>query len=149
MELRVSASVMPGSTATSDDRSVSCRLSHRPEAEISIVKSIQLRTSLKNYTMSLSANASMYGTPIMTPLWFHFPHDPELQEREVIDSFMFGPKYLAAPVLALGARNRTVYLPRSEGGWEHYYSRAHYAGGGNVTVAAPYDELPLFVRQAW
>jgi alpha-D-xyloside xylohydrolase len=104
---------------------------------------------LKDYIMSLSANASMHGTPIMTPLWFHFPHDPELQEREVVDSFMFGPKFLAAPVLVLGARNRTVYLPRSEGGWEHYYSRGHYAGGANVTVEAPYDELPLFVRQAW
>ena len=26
-------------------------------------------------------------------------------------------------------------------------SRKSYAGGANVTVAAPFDELPLFVRE--
>ena len=57
-----------------------------------------------------------------------------------------GPKFLCAPVLELGARERTLYLPRSEGGWQHYYSKARFAGGANVTVAAPFDELPLFVR---
>eukprot|EP01049_Picozoa_sp_SAG25_P004130 SAG25_NODE_253_length_10959_cov_17.097330_3_plen_129_part_00 len=128
---------------------MSCQLFYRPKAESSIVKSIHLRTSLKDYVLELAANASIHGTPLMVPLWFYFPDDAKLGQREVVDSFMFGPRYLAAPVLELGARKRTVYLPRSEGGWEHYYSRAHYAGGGNVTVDAPYDELPLFVRQAW
>jgi alpha-glucosidase (family GH31 glycosyl hydrolase) len=38
-------------------------------------------------------------------------------------------------------------LPTNEGGWTHYYSRKRYAGGANVTVPAPYDELPLFIRE--
>ena len=84
----------------------------------------------------------------MAPLWFHFPHDDELARREISDSFMFGPKYLAAPVLERGATTRTLYLPANEGGWTHYYSRKTYVGGANVTVPAPYDELPLFVRES-
>lgn len=86
--------------------------------------------------------------PLMAPLWFHFPHDDELARREISDSFMFGPKYLAAPVLERGATTRMLYLPVNEGGWTHYYSGKTYAGGANVTVPAPYDELPLFVRES-
>jgi alpha-glucosidase (family GH31 glycosyl hydrolase) len=59
---------------------------------------------------------------------------------------MFGPKYLAAPVLANGVRSRTVYLPATPGGWTHYYTGEKYSGGENATVSAPLDELPLFVR---
>ena len=52
-----------------------------------------------------------FGTPIMTPLWFYFPQDKELDRREIVDEFMFGPKYLAAPVLKQGATTRTLYVP--------------------------------------
>jgi alpha-D-xyloside xylohydrolase len=97
--------------------------------------------------MELAANATANGTPIMVPLWFHFPHDVELQKREIVDSFMYGPRYLAAPVLKMGARSRTVYLPANRGGWLHYYSHKKFAGGANVTVPAPFDELTLFVKQ--
>jgi len=97
--------------------------------------------------MELAANTTAFGTPIMVPLWFYFPHDVELNKREVVDSFMYGPRYLAAPVLDMGARSRTVYLPTNPSGWVHYYSRKRFAGGANATVAAPLDELPLFVRQ--
>ena len=137
------------------------------ETERSITKSIQLRTSLKPYVMELAANATAHGTPLMVPLWWYFPDDPELQVRRTHQmsmvarlklvvaaqhnddptELMLGPKYLAAPVLRLGQRNRTLYLPKTDGGWTHYYSRARFAGGANVTVAAPFDELPLFVRQ--
>ena len=47
----------------------------------------------------------------MTPLWFYFPQDKELDRREIVDEFMFGPKYLAAPVLKQGATTRTLYVP--------------------------------------
>ena len=131
---------------THGDRLANEPWSFGPEAEASIVKSIRLRTSLKSYIMELARNASAHGTPIMTPLWFFFPDDPELLRHEIVTTFMFGPRYLAAPVLELGARNRTLYLPPNAGGWTHYYSRARFAGGANVTVPAPFDELPLFVR---
>jgi alpha-glucosidase (family GH31 glycosyl hydrolase) len=57
------------------------------------------------------------------------------------------PMYLAAPVLDQGATTRTLYLPANEDGWTHHYSRKTYVGGANVTVPAPYDELPLFERE--
>ena len=52
-------------------------------------------------------------------------------------------------MLEPGATTRTLYLPASTGGWTHYYTRKAYAGGANVTVPAPFDELPLFVRAGY
>jgi alpha-D-xyloside xylohydrolase len=86
----------------------------------------------------------------MRPLWWDFPSDPRIQAQaepaDGISAFMFGPKYLAAPVLADGVRSRTVYLPPTPGGWTHFYTHKKFSGGANITVAAPLDELPLFAR---
>ena len=93
-------------------------------------------------------NLRLPECPLPSSSGFHFPHDAELARREIVDSFMFGPRYLAAPVLEQGATTRTLYLPASEGGWTHYYTREAFPGGANVTVNAPFDELPLFQRNA-
>jgi alpha-D-xyloside xylohydrolase len=115
-----------------------------PDAERSITKSIQLREALHSYVLELSANTSVTGAPIIRPLWFDFPGSP--QAWTVSDAFMLGPRYLAAPVLEEGARTRTVWLPVVAGGWSLYSTGETFAGGAAVTVAAPLDELPLFVR---
>lgn len=63
--------------------------SYGPEAEASIVKSIQLRNALKPYILQLAANATAYGTPLMRPIWFDFPVEM-LKLPEVEDAFMLG-----------------------------------------------------------
>ena len=81
---------------THGDRPSNEPWSFGPQAEVSITKSIRLRTVLQGYVLALAANASNFGTPIMTPLWFQFPLDAELERREIVDSFMFGPRCLPA-----------------------------------------------------
>ena len=75
---------------------------------------------------------------------FDFPEDPETWQ--IKDVYMFGPTMLAAPVTDMGARSRTLYLPKLSAGqsWEHYFTKKTYPGVANVTVAAPLDEFPLF-----
>ena len=121
-----------------------------PAAEASITKSIQLREALHPYIVELVANASEFGTPLIRPVWWEFPADANVaatsEAADSIPTFMFGNKYLVAPVTTNSAREWTVYLPATPGGWIHYYSRAMFPGGANVTVPAPFDELPLFER---
>jgi len=50
-----------------------------------------------------------------------------------------------APVLKPGAIQRAVYLPAGSE-WYDYWTKQKHAGGQYVTVAAPLETLPLFVR---
>jgi alpha-glucosidase (family GH31 glycosyl hydrolase) len=58
---------------------------------------------------------------------------------------MFGPAFLVAPVTEQGATTRQVYLPAGAD-WYNYWTNERIKGGQTVTVAAPIDTLPLFVR---
>ncbi len=57
---------------------------------------------------------------------------------------MIGDYLLLAPVLHAGARERSVVLP--DGVWHDYWSIQTWTGGARVTVPAPLDRVPLFVR---
>lgn len=58
---------------------------------------------------------------------------------------MFGPAFLVAPVTAQGATTKRVYLPEGAE-WYNYWTHERYNGGQSVTVAAPIEQIPLFVR---
>jgi alpha-glucosidase len=77
------------------------------------------------------------------PLILDFQDDPETHLIE--DQFMVGDQLLVAPVLAAGTTSRSVYLPQGAV-WIDYWTGQHYCGGETITVAAPLDHLPLFVR---
>ena len=62
---------------------------------------------------------------------------------------------LVAPVIEPGATERTLYLPEgrwldlwrsADAGLKRLHRPAILAGGREVTVPAPLDELPMFVR---
>ena len=53
-------------------------------------------------------------------------------------------KYLVAPVLELGQRERDVYLP--EGRWKDVNSGKILDGGRTVRAAAPLDVIPVYEK---
>ena len=57
---------------------------------------------------------------------------------------MIGDKILVAPVIRQGATTRTLYLPA--GSWTNYWTGQDLQGGREVTVAAPLQQIPVFVR---
>lgn len=59
---------------------------------------------------------------------------------------MFGPDLLIAPVMEMGVRERSVYLPAGLS-WRENATGEVYEGGQRVTVAAPLDVIPVFVRE--
>jgi alpha-D-xyloside xylohydrolase len=52
---------------------------------------------------------------------------------------------LVAPVLRPGARERRAYLPAGTD-WTHHGTGTVHRGGSWVTVPAPLDAVPFFVR---
>jgi alpha-glucosidase (family GH31 glycosyl hydrolase) len=79
----------------------------------------------------------------MRALPLDFPSDPKVANLR--DEYMFGPAFLVAPVTEQGAASREVYLPAGAD-WYNYWTSERVKGGQTITVAAPIDTIPLFVR---
>ena len=88
------------------------------------------------------ATAHLTGMPIIRHLFLTYPHDPRVYGLS--DEYLLGPDLLVAPVIVPGATSKRVYLPA--GTWIDYWSGAQYNGGRMVTVAAPIERIPIFVR---
>lgn len=104
----------------------------------------QLHHDLVSYTVKHARIAGESGLPIARALVFDFPDDPQVRDRW--DEFMYGDDLLVAPVWRTGQRSREVYLP--EGRWEDFWDREKvYQGPVTITVDAPLEVIPVFVRQ--
>jgi alpha-D-xyloside xylohydrolase len=113
------------------------------EAYEAITALMRLRERLRPYIHEHLRDGQSTGIPLMRPLLLAFPDDPAAWEVE--DQILFGPDILVAPVTEFGARERRVYLPAGVE-WVHVDSGRRYPGGGFVSVDAPLDRVPLFVR---
>ena len=106
-------------------------------------KYLALREEMRPYIREIMREAHEKGTPVMRPLFYDFPEDPDAWETE--DQYMFGPKLLVAPVLEAGARDREVYLPRGAR-WKCRETGEIFEGGRKFTAAAPLDVIPVFEK---
>ena len=106
-------------------------------------KYMAIREKMQPYISRLMEDAHQKGHPVMRPLFFDFPDDASSWQCE--DAYMFGPDVLVAPIMEKGQRNRQVYLP-ADTEWKDAWTGAEYAGGTMVTVDAPLDRIPVFVR---
>lgn len=106
-------------------------------------KYLFLRERLRPYIRECMDEASLSGMPVMRPLFFDFYKDKTAWKIE--DEYMFGPDILVVPVMEENTSERKVYLP--EGAiWTDANTKKAYSGGQNVTVPAPLDIIPVFIR---
>jgi alpha-D-xyloside xylohydrolase len=117
--------------------------SYGKQAEPILSKYLRLRYQLMPYIYSLGYHTWETGAPYMRALPLDFPNDPKVADLR--DEYMFGPAFLVAPVTEQGATSRDVYLPAGSD-WYNYWTNERVKGGQSITVAAPIDTLPLFVR---
>lgn len=121
----------------------------------------KLRTQLVPYIHNSAREAHTTGLPLMRAVFLHFPQDPKCWQLR--REYLFGPDLYVAPVVEKDARTRTLYLP--QGQWVELWDRSEYdgtvdgggtggfriggvpiEGGRDITVEAPIDEIPVFVR---
>jgi alpha-D-xyloside xylohydrolase len=144
--------------------------SYGPQAEPILEKFLRLRYTLMPYIYSLGWFTHQTGAPFMRALFMDFPNDPKA--ANLPDEYMFGPALLVAPVTEQGSTTREVYLPLTVAGgdatrngagqmtgqpepagskpgpndWYNYWTGERYHGGQTITVQAPIDQIPLFVK---
>ncbi len=106
-------------------------------------KYLFLREALRPYIKRLMREAHECGTPVMRPLFYHYPGDETAYD--ISDSYLFGPDVLVAPVCEAGATAKRVYLPAGDA-WREVATGKEFAGGAWVDAHAPIDVIPLFVR---
>ena len=107
-------------------------------------KYIFLRERLRDYIRVQMKKAHEDGTPVMRPVFYDFPADQESWNVE--DAYLFGPDLYVAPVMEDHVTEREVYLPAGTA-WFNAWTGEKYEGGQNVTVAAPMDTIPVFVKE--
>ena len=116
--------------------------SYGEEAEKVLEKYVRLRISMKPYIRQVMREASENGSPVLRTMFYEFPEDAACWD--CADQYMFGSRYLVAPVLWAGMTERRVYLPA--GAWKNIHTGEVLAGGRTVTAAAPVDVIPVFER---
>ncbi|MEU7476918.1 glycoside hydrolase family 31 protein [Lentzea sp. NPDC042327] len=104
---------------------------------------LRLRERLRPYVLEQMRTATRTGVPPMRPVFLEFPDDPAAWRVE--DAFLLGPDLLVAPVTEAGVRERDVHLPAGAR-WTDAWTGEEHEGGRTVTVAAPIERIPLFLR---
>jgi alpha-glucosidase/alpha-D-xyloside xylohydrolase len=117
--------------------------SYGKQAEPILAKYLRLRYQLLPYTYSLAYSSYQSGAPYMRALFMDFPNDDKV--AGIGDEYMFGPAFLVAPVTDQGATSRNVYLPAGAE-WYNFWTNERFKGGQTISVSAPIDTIPLFVR---
>ncbi len=106
-------------------------------------KYIALRESMREYIRGIMQESHEKGSPIMRTLFYEFPEDETAWNVE--DEYMFGDKYLVAPVFESGARKRQVYLPKGCS-WKRIGADTAIDGGRFITADAPLEDMPVYEK---
>ncbi len=102
----------------------------------------ELRYRLIPYLYSLAHEAHRTGMPVLRPLVLEYQDDPTVHGVDL--QYTLGPALLVAPIFDYGVTEQKLYLP--EGEWYDFWTDTPYQGGRWVTVPAPLDTIPLFVK---
>jgi alpha-glucosidase len=114
------------------------------EVEAISKKYIEMRYRLLPYLYTEFKEAAESGKPVQQPLVYQFQDDE--RTYDIADQFMFGDALMLAPVVEQGQTSREVYLPDGVR-WTDYWTGTEYEGGQTLSVDAPLEHLPIFVKR--
>ena len=117
--------------------------SYGEEAYPILVKYLRRREELRPYVRNLMREAHETGIPLLRGMYYEFPNDPACDLLQ--DQYMFGSRYLVAPVMEAGARSRSVYLPAGAD-WQNVETGEIFHGKQRIEAAAPLDVIPVFEK---
>lgn len=104
----------------------------------------KLRYRMMPYLYTLAGMTHHNNYTMMRGLVMDFPKDTVV--KNIGDQYMFGPSLLISPVYTYKERSKRLYLPSGQG-WYDIYSGGYTKGGQHITVDAPYEQMPLMVKE--
>jgi alpha-glucosidase len=107
-----------------------------------IRKYLKLRYQLLPFLYTTLEEAHRSGVPLFRPLLLNYQNDTNTYNLD--DQFMVGNDLLVAPVVKPDVTRRLVYLPK--GTWYDYWTNKKYEGETTISVDAPLETVPMFVR---
>ncbi len=114
----------------------------------------KLRYRLMPYLYSMAGWVHLHDYTMMRGLVMDFNDDRNI--RDIKDQWMFGPALMVCPVATYQARERSVYFPKQSGWYDLYTGKkviekapqnGTQGGSRRLTVEAPYERIPVFVRE--
>ena len=104
----------------------------------------KLRYRLMPYIYSMVGKTYHEDYTIMRGLIMDFPNDNAV--KNISDQYMFGSSMLINPVYKFGAKSRELYLPEGTN-WYDLYTGKFIAGGKTINAEAPYEKMPVYVKE--
>ena len=101
----------------------------------------KVRERLLPFLIEWGETALSDGIPIIRPLVWHFPDDPNTYALD--SQFMLGPDLIVAPIVTPN-HTRPVYLP--EGEWHDLWTDQSHRGPIELLYETKLHQIPVFVR---
>jgi oligosaccharide 4-alpha-D-glucosyltransferase len=103
---------------------------------------VKLRYAMLPYNYSLAYENSLTGMPLMRPVFFEDPSNPNL--IDIKDSYFWGDALLVKPITEPKLTSVSIDLP--QGVWFDYWTDKRYQGNQTINLATQLDRLPVMVR---
>ncbi|CAF1064253.1 unnamed protein product [Rotaria sordida] len=107
-------------------------------------KAVILRYTLIPYLYTLFYNVHVDGGTVVRSMAHEYPQDSNCWDLD--EQFLWGSSLLIAPVIYKNQITKNSYLPPSPVRWYDYYTGQEQTKLENVTVDAPLDYIPLFIK---
>ena len=104
---------------------------------------LYLREAMRPYLRETMRRTSETGEPVIRPLFFDFPQDPEAWNCE--SAYMLGRELLVSPITEKGITRWPVYLPAGQE-WTECATGERFSGGQTVSALADIGTIPVFAR---
>lgn len=114
-----------------------------------VVDLIRARYTLSDYVGSGLNETAATMLPLMRPLAWDFPSDPQTaSDPDAAGAYLFGDGLLARPIVHDNVTSVQVYLPKGQDSmtWIDCATGKSFDGGQSVSLAAPLGRLPMLKR---
>ncbi|KAF2643844.1 alpha-glucosidase b [Massarina eburnea CBS 473.64] len=107
-------------------------------------KAIDLRYRLLDYIYTAMYRQTKDGTPMLAPVWMHYPGDAATLAIET--QFFYGPSLLISPVTQQSATSVTLYLPNDIFYDFFTFKKANVTGSSTTYSNISTSDVPVHIK---